>query len=128
MKKSLKVLSKTLIGIGFILAYTIYVVCKWTTMSFGVGIEQIVFTMTAPLEGSDSNVLYSALSFCLPRIAVVILLYVLCALILNKIKLSLILTATIKKVNIKLNLSKILKVTVIEPPQFVRTAQKRHLW
>lgn len=81
-------------------------------MSFGVGIEQIVFTMTAPLEGSDSNVIYSALRFCLPRIIVVILIYILCLFIVNKIKQTLILNVKIKKLNIKFDISKFLKRTV----------------
>ncbi len=109
MKKFFKTLAKILLGLIFVLSYTVYIACKWTSMTFGVEIEQILFTLSAPIEGSDSNVIYSVLYYCLPRIGVVILIYLFFAIVFSKAKLPFIL---VFKNKIKFNLSRILKTFV----------------
>ncbi len=108
----MKKIFKVFIGFSLVLAYSVYIVCRWTVESFGVGIDEIVFTITSPLNGSDSNILKNALSMCLPRIIVVVLLYVLLAVLVSKIKYTIVISTNFKKFNLHFNIKKLIKRTV----------------
>lgn len=70
-----------------IISYIIYIATYWTKATFGVGLEEIIFTLTSPLDGADSGVAISALTFCLPRIFAVVALCVGGVILSRKIKL-----------------------------------------
>ena len=53
----------------FEFALTLSYVAIWTNMTFHAELEEIFFTIRAPLEGADGGYLQSALSYCVPRIA-----------------------------------------------------------
>lgn len=108
MKTFWKIFSRVLTGLGFVLGYTIYIACKWADKTFGVGIDEILFTITSPLKGTDSGVLWEALSACVPRVLIVLALYGLLVILdcLNKTTVFL----GIKKV--KLNITKFTRWTV----------------
>lgn len=75
MKKFGKVSAYILIGLGFVLGFGIFILCRWSVQTFGVDIDTIIFTITSPLKGADSSVLWSALTVCLPVILLVFALY-----------------------------------------------------
>lgn len=63
-------------AILFIISYVIFIVTYWTKSTFGIGLEEIIFTITSPLDGADSGVALSAIGFCLPRIIAVTALFI----------------------------------------------------
>lgn len=107
MKK--RILFHVLIGFGFALAFAIYSVCLWSTKTFGVGIDEIIFTITSPLKGADSNVAADAISFCLPKLLVVIAGYSIFAIIDVRLKTSVWLALQFKKRVFKLDIRKLLR-------------------
>lgn len=62
-------------GIALVLSYTVYIVCHWSTEVFGVGLDQIIFTLTNPLKGADNSTFFTAVKVCLPRIIIFTLLF-----------------------------------------------------
>ncbi len=74
-------------AILFIISYVIFIVTYWTKATFGIGLEEIIFTITSPLDGADSGVVLSAVGFCLPRILAVVALCVGGIILNRKIKL-----------------------------------------
>lgn len=50
---------------------------------FSVGIESIIFTLSNPLKGSPSEVVADAVSYCLPRMLLIIIIYILLCIIDN---------------------------------------------
>ena len=55
----------------FVLSTIITVVCRWASVTFGVGINEIVNTLLSPLQGTESSTVISAITFCLPPILAV---------------------------------------------------------
>ncbi len=91
-------------GLCFVIAFAIYITCCWSSTVFGVGLDEIIFTLTSPLKGADTNVVENALSFCLPRLLVLIAAYVVFAVVDIKLK---------TKVNILIQLKKrLLKIDI----------------
>lgn len=107
--KSKRKLEYTVIGILFLLAYTFYIVCYWSVENFDFSIDQIVFTLTNPIEGSDNSTLYSVLSTCLPRVLIVIVLYIILTAINCSIKSVLKISLKLKKRVIKIDFSVFLR-------------------
>lgn len=91
-------------------AFTLYIVCVWSSRTFGVGIDEIIFTITSPLKGADTNVLGSALSFCLPRILIVAVLYAVYAFLDIRYDISAKILFTLKKRVVKINLRPLIAV------------------
>lgn len=112
MKTFWKVLARIFMGLGFVLGYTIYIVCKWSVQKFGIGIDEILFTITSPLQGSDVGLLGEALAMCVPRVLVVIGLYLLWVIIDWRIKSSVRITLGFTKRAINFNITKISRWTV----------------
>ena len=97
-----------LTGLCFIVGFALYIICVWSSNLFGVGIDEIIFTITSPLKGADTNVLASALRFCLPRLLAVAILYTVFALVDLRYNISAKIIITLKKRIIKINLRRIL--------------------
>lgn len=79
MKK--KIVNHIFVGLGFAIAYALYIVCRWSDTTFGVGLDEIVFTMTFPLKGANTAPVASALKYCLPGLIAVIVAYAVFAVI-----------------------------------------------
>ncbi len=100
-------------GILFILAYIIYVVTYWTKSTFGIGLEEIIFTMTSPLDGADSGVVMSALKFCVPKILAVIVLCAMAVFLAKKVDVPDFLNINILKKSISLNTRKAVRNSLL---------------
>lgn len=114
MKKQKKQKKNRYVLFGFLLflAYTIYIVCYWTSNTFGVGLDQIIFTITSPLRGADNSTFLSAVETCVPRILAVMGVYILLAVIDSKTNFSLNLSIKLKKRCLNFNIFKIFRVLV----------------
>lgn len=65
-------------GIMLLLAFVLISVVWWSDNYFGVGLEQIIFTMTAPMKGANSGVVVrDAFCACLPIISPPCIIYAL---------------------------------------------------
>lgn len=102
-----------LTGLCFTVAFTLYIVCVWSSNLFGVGIDEIIFTMTSPLKGADTNILANALRFCLPRLLVVMISYAVFAFFDIRYNISEKIRLKIKSRVIKINLRRILAITSV---------------
>ena len=60
-------------------ASTLFFVCLWSSNLFGVDLEAIIFTLTSPLKGADTDVIGDAAAFCIPRILAIFVPYVIFA-------------------------------------------------
>ena len=64
--------------IGFLLISStfIHAVCNWFNIRFGVSFEEILFTITSPLNGSDISFMSEVIEYVLPFIIDTLLLFV----------------------------------------------------
>lgn len=76
-KKTNKKINKTvrgnvpvniLVAIIYIVSLFFFVVCYWSKKAFNVQFNDIVITLTSPIEGAGDAVFAKAFSYCLPRI------------------------------------------------------------
>ncbi len=111
MKK--RILLHVLSGICFTIAFAIYIVCLWSSETFGVGLDEIIFTITSPLKGADGNVAAAAFSFCLPRIIALIAAYTVVAIIDVRLGVSVKLIVQLKKRSFKTDVRKLLRHALV---------------
>ncbi|MBE7079138.1 MAG: LTA synthase family protein [Clostridiales bacterium] len=96
-----------LVGLAYLLACTLVCVCDWSREYFNVSLEEILFTLTNPLEGADNNIVWDAVKYCLPRILLVTAAYVVAVWIDWRTNVSWIVCVKIKKFVLRLNVLKI---------------------
>jgi len=60
----LRIIAVFLIGVLFISVF----MTEWFNKTFGVAIEQIIYTITSPMKGADTNFLQLALPYIIPAI------------------------------------------------------------
>ena len=58
----------------FTLAYLVFIIGKWTKFTFNCDIENILFTLKNPIEGTNTDVIGDAFDYCLPRVCVFLFL------------------------------------------------------
>ena len=100
MKKILDRLCWIFITIGLILAIVLTGVCDWFNLTFGVSLEEILFTVTSPLEGSDISFFEDAIQYLKPTFFyafVVLLVLILSWIVFKKIKINISLVIKRKK-------------------------------
>ena len=70
--------------IGFLLISStlIHAVCDWFNIRFGVSFEEILFTITSPLNGSDISFMSEVIEYVLPFIIDTLLLFAVLLLLL----------------------------------------------
>ena len=107
-RKIFKILGWGLIVFVYLFAYIIICVNSWVKKTFNASIDEILFTFTNPLKGSNNHTLYNALEFCIPRILLFILLSVAVVFLLRYIGKKYYLKVETKKCTKTIKLSKIL--------------------
>lgn len=74
-----------MISLFFLLSVIIHSACDWFDMRFGVSFEEILFTITSPLNGSDVSFLDEAVEYVisdiLPMLGTLLLLILICILL-----------------------------------------------
>ena len=73
-------------GVIFLLAAFMAVIVWWVTKTYGVGLNELLYTMFTPLKGTGTGVVKLVIRSCLPPIVFAAALYVACAVIVGKIK------------------------------------------
>lgn len=99
-----------IIGFLYVLSYVIYIVGNWTKITFKVGIESILFTITNPTKGANSDLLKSALLYCIPRILIVVAIVVFFIVLAVKNKEKYNAHIKFKKIKFSFNLNKFTKI------------------
>lgn len=69
------------VGIIFVLAVTLYVLCHWFLETFHVGLNELFYTLASPLKGVGIGIATQLLRECLPPILICAGIYVLLVLI-----------------------------------------------
>lgn len=89
MKKLRKKRNKLLQWVAYVLVGTLLIfsvalksICQWSVVYFNVSLEEILFTITSPLKGTESNIVLQAVEFCIPKVCPVIIIY-LCMVIID---------------------------------------------
>jgi len=100
-------------GFVLLLALILASVVGWSIEYFGVGLEQIIFTLTSPMKGANSGVVVvDAFKTCLPAILSVMAVYIAFAIIDCKLNLKLAVTGKIGKKLVNFNLSKVFRAFI----------------
>ena len=74
--KIFTVLFWSVLGLFFLLATIVQSACNWFNMRFTVSFEEILFTITSPLNGSDVSFLNEAIDYILPSLKNALILIV----------------------------------------------------
>lgn len=56
-----------IIGFIFLVAILLFVVVEWSVDTYGVGLDEIIYTLATPIKGTDSGVVDAALKECIPK-------------------------------------------------------------
>ena len=78
--------SLIIIGIIIILAAFILALTWWLSVTFGVSIREILYTLTSPLKGSDTHFLGSAVKFIVPWILAALIICIIIFVVRIKLK------------------------------------------
>lgn len=65
-------------GLLLLIGMLLITVTDWLMRTFDLSFEMLLYTITSPIKGADPNVVGRAVVYCLPRILVVLGLYVAC--------------------------------------------------
>ena len=76
-KKIKRYLWYLLIAFVFCLGTAVFMICNWAKSTFNVGLNAIINTLFAPLEGTSSTTVLPAVKYCLPPVLIVLVLCVL---------------------------------------------------
>lgn len=60
-------------AVGYLIADLLFVIIVWVNATFGVGLDEIISTILAPLKGTSNDVVISAVKYCLPRVLLLLL-------------------------------------------------------
>lgn len=73
------------VGLVYLVSVLIIVVCNWVNETYGVGLNELISTMTLTLKGTSSDVVNAALQSCLPPVLIALATYIF-IIILDRIK------------------------------------------
>ena len=71
----LKGLGYFLCGVLLVFAFALWKVCEWSTETFNVSLEEILFTITSPLKGTETGVVSQGFEYCVPTVLTVLSIY-----------------------------------------------------
>lgn len=71
-----RIMGYIIAGIIYTIAVILVVVCNWSKEVFGVGLEEILYTIASPLKGTESGVVEQGLRACVPQVLVFVLIYI----------------------------------------------------
>ncbi|MBE5965146.1 MAG: putative glycosyltransferase, exosortase G system-associated [Lachnospira sp.] len=69
----------------YLVSALVFVVCKWVNDTYGVGLNELISTMTLTLKGTSSDVVNAALKSCLPPI-IILLVILIAFIVLDRLK------------------------------------------
>jgi phosphoglycerol transferase len=109
--KIFTVLFWSVLGLFFLLATIVQSACNWFNMRFTVSFEEILFTITSPLNGSDVSFLNEAIDYILPSLKNALILIVVFTVFVILLRMIVIqLHITIGKLNFKVELYKLYQI------------------
>lgn len=109
-QKTGRIILYCVIGLVYLLAFFIICICNWAMKTFEVSIDSILFTLSSPIKGTNTDVVKDAVKYCLPRLVFVIFVYVIICIIDYKRKNSLVISVKLKKKTLSLNASRFMRV------------------
>lgn len=64
------------VGLVYLVAVLTIVICHWVYKTYGVGLNELVSTLTLTLKGTSSDVVNAALVSCLPPVLIAVAIFV----------------------------------------------------
>lgn len=113
MKVFFRVLKYIFVGLLFVLSYSAFILCNWSVKTFNVSLESILFTISSPLKGTEVGVVEQAIQYCLPKVFVLVAVYILHVVIDCTTKFSLLIKIKFLKKEIGFDLIKLQHCGVI---------------
>ena len=110
--KTAKIVFLILACFVYLLSYFIIVISNWSRKTFNAEIEEILFTLTNPIKGANTDIVYDALKYCLPRLFVFIVLLLVVIVVIQKINKSVYIKVETNKREKFINLKKCLNIIV----------------
>ena len=102
MKNKCKLITKhILLCFCYLLAFSIICICNFVILVFDVSVDAIIFTLANPIKGANTDIIFEGVKYCVPRIVLFFILYVLVALIICRKKSHLFLHLESNKTNKK---------------------------
>ncbi|MEA4966454.1 MAG: LTA synthase family protein [Oscillospiraceae bacterium] len=98
-----------IVGLAFMLATTLYVLCRWFLENFNVGLNELFFSLASPLKGAGTGVVSQLLQDCLPPILGSAVIFTVLALLDYQCRASIWITGTVFQHRVSLNLRKVLR-------------------
>ncbi len=75
------------VGVVYLVSVLIFAVCKWVNDTYGVGLNELISTMTLTLKGTSSDVVNAALKSCLPPVILAIVIFAI-IIVIDRIRIS----------------------------------------
>ena len=112
-KANLKLLGIYFIsGLIWLLAAIFHVVCDWSKERYGVGLNELVYTLASPLKGADTSIVSDALQDCLPLVLKKFIPFIFLVFIDAIIRVTIKIIVKIKEKRISINLAYIYRLVV----------------
>ncbi len=103
-----------IVAMIYLLSAIITGACDWFNLRFGVGFEEILFTITSPLAGSDVSFLDEAVEYVLPYVYAKIPVLLVCVVIIVILKkIDICISVTVLKKRIKVHFYTVYKVLCV---------------
>lgn len=84
--KSKNIAMQIMVAFCYVLSFSIICVCKFMILVFDVGVDSIIFTLANPVKGANTDIVFEGVKYCVPRIIVFIVVYVLVSFIICRKK------------------------------------------
>lgn len=110
INKVTKIVLYVIVCFVYLLSCFIIVVSNWSRKTFNAELEEIIFTLSNPIKGANTDIVYDALKYCLPRLFVFIALLVIVIVLIQKINKNVYLKIETKKKVKFINLKKFLNI------------------
>jgi putative glycosyltransferase (exosortase G-associated) len=66
------------VGLVYLVSVLLIVVCGWVNKTYGVGLDELLSTLTLSLKGTSSDVVFAVLKNCLPPVLLAIAVFAAC--------------------------------------------------
>lgn len=115
MKNRKKVLYYGILISCTLISTIMWTLCSWYNETFGVKLEELLFTLASPLEGADTNVTWNAICACVPIVLLSVMLVVVYCMFDNiiKQKFNIFIEGTIGKKELKIDLLSVSSFIVV---------------
>ncbi len=105
------VIGYILFGVVYLLSLLLWKVVEWSRATYGVALNEILYTLATPLKGTDAGVMESAIESCVPPVIWMFVPYLLLVAVDCLTRAEVLVTGTIFKLKTKINIRILLRAS-----------------